>query len=179
MINCLKCNTPLILNIDAKNNDFKCKNCCEKYKLFFEKKILKIIHNKKQLNFFINDLSNCDKDFSLKNVYEMYSKGYLDCVKMLNSKYNQSDNTWQLSINKLKEKIGQNINAKLNKILNDSAETYSCNSCMSSYSSQDALANNFSCMICSNQLNLNNNSEEIESLKKNLLVLENTWSTSF
>jgi DNA-directed RNA polymerase subunit RPC12/RpoP len=176
MINCLKCNTPLILAIDAKNKEFKCKDCSEKYDLLFEKKILKITHKKKQLAFFINDLSNCDNDFSLKNVYEMYSKGYLDCIKMLNSKYNQSDNFWQLSIAKLKEKIAQNLNLKI-ELLNSAEESYICSTCMSSYSPQDALANNFSCIICSKQLILSNNLNEIEHFKKNLLTLGNAWTT--
>jgi DNA-directed RNA polymerase subunit RPC12/RpoP len=177
MINCLKCNTPLIIAIDAKNKDFKCKDCSEKYDLLFEKKILKIMHKKKQLAFFINDLSNCDNDFSLKNVYEMYSRGYLDCIKMLNSKYNQSDNFWQLSVAKLKEKIAQNLNLKINELLNSSDESYLCSGCMSKYSSNDAFANNFSCIICSKQLILNNNMDEIESFKKNLLTIGNAWTT--
>lgn len=179
MINCLNCGSSLVINIDAKNKDFKCKNCSEKYELFIEKKILKIIHKKKQLTFLISDLSNCDNEFSLKNVYEMYNKGYLDCVKTLNSKYNQSDNYWELSINKLKEKIAQNINLKINNILNSTAENYSCNSCMSNYSSQDALINNYSCIVCSKQLFLNDNMNEVDNLKKNLLTLQNNWITSF
>jgi len=179
MIGCVNCNSPLVLNIDAKNNDFKCKECGEKYGLVFENKMLKILNKKKQIKFFINDLSSCDKDFSLKNVYEMYNKGYLDCVKMLNSKYNQSDNFWQLSINKLTSKISHNINIKLSKALNSTDEVYSCNNCMSEYSSEDALSNNYSCIICSSQLVIKNNLNEIEELKKNLIILENNWSTSF
>ncbi|MFA5333058.1 MAG: hypothetical protein WC376_01020 [Candidatus Nanoarchaeia archaeon] len=179
MISCLNCGNSLTINIDAKNKDFKCKDCYEKYELFFEKKILKIIHKKKQLTFFITDLSNCDKEFSLKNVYEMYNKGYLDCIKLLNSKYNQSDNCWELSVNKLKEKISQNIKLKINNILNSNAEVYECGSCMSNYSSQDALVNNYSCIICSKQLSLKNNMSEVDDLKKNLLTLETNWVTSF
>jgi transcription initiation factor IIE alpha subunit len=177
MINCLKCGISLIINIDAKNKDFKCKECSEKYELLFEKKILKIIHKKKQLTFFINDLSNCDNEFSLKNVYEMYNKGYLDCVKLLNVQYNQSDNYWQLSINKLKEKISKNIELKINNLINSNTENYTCNSCMSTYSSQDALINNYSCIMCLKPLFLKNNLNEVDTLKKNLLTLEINWAT--
>ena len=179
MISCLKCNAPLILNIDAKNNDFSCKNCAEKYNMLFDKKMLKISRKNKHLNFFIHDLSNCDEGFSLKNVYEMYNKGYLDCVKTLNSKYNQSDNYWQLSIAKLKDKISHGINSKINSIINSGDEMYLCDKCMSQYSSQDALVNNYSCIMCSGQLILKDKMDDVEELKKNLLSVEGSWSTSF
>ncbi|MDD4353759.1 MAG: hypothetical protein PHN56_04855 [Candidatus Nanoarchaeia archaeon] len=179
MITCLNCNNDLILAIDVKNNDFKCKDCSEKYDLLFDKKVLKIINKNHQLSFFINDLSNCDSKFSLKNVYEMYNKGYLDCVKMLNSKYNQSDNIWHLSVNKLKEKISQNINLKINTILNSNTESYICSSCKANYSSNEALFNNFSCIMCLNQLVINNNFEEVEHLKENLILIEHNGFIPF
>ncbi|MDD2678556.1 MAG: hypothetical protein PHG04_02405 [Candidatus Nanoarchaeia archaeon] len=176
MVKCVKCLNPLIINIDAKRQEFKCRDCSENYKVLFEKKMLKICHEKKFISFFLNDLSNCDKDFSLKNVYEMYNKGYLDCVKSLNSKYNQSDNLWQLSLCKLKKKIKNNIEIKMNYLLNSAAENYECVNCNSKYSNNEALLNNFSCIMCSSPLSVENNESKISVLRDGLLNIDKEWS---
>jgi transcription initiation factor IIE alpha subunit len=174
MIVCLNCSKPLILSIDAKNNDFKCSECGEKYGLIFDKKNLTINHKNKHINFFFNDLPNCSRGFALKNVYEMYGKGYIECIKTLNSKYNQSDNLWQLSLQKLKDKLSENINAKLNES-QISKQSYYCPLCHFEYSSDDALHNNFSCIACLSSLNEKNNMEDSKELKQSLAMLSNNW----
>ncbi len=174
MIVCLNCSKPLVLFIDAKNNDFKCSECSEKYDLIFNKKNLSIMHKNKYINFFFNDLPNCSKGFTLKNVYEMYGKGYIECIKTLNSKYNQSDNLWQLSLQRLKDKLSENINSKINESSMSKASYY-CPLCHFEYSSDDALHNNFSCIACLSSLNEKTNINDVNELKRNLAMLSNNW----
>lgn len=173
MTNCLYCKKPLILMIDAKNSEFKCKNCEKDYELLFKNKILTIKKDNKKLCFFLNDLSNCDDFFSQKNIYDMYNKGYVNCVKILNSKYIQSDNFWELSISKLKDKLKKNIELKIQKELN-MEDCFFCKKCNSKYSNQEALINNFSCIICNLNVETYDNSKKINSLNTLLNNVINT-----
>lgn len=149
---------------------------------------MEISSNKKRIKLLLNGISFCNNKLLKKTVYELYSGGYVNCVKSLNTEFNNHDNKWIMPVNKLLNLSLKNYSSKIDSLnqkqtsLNLGEQSYNCNSCKTSYSFEDSLKNNFNCATCSLALSqsnkvhdANNIQNEINLLKKEAELLSCGW----
>ncbi|MBN1923449.1 MAG: hypothetical protein JW791_01665 [Nanoarchaeota archaeon] len=188
MVNCLRCNNKLTLVIDLKNSNFKCKKCDTVYDLIIKDKIVSVGLDGKSINFFLNDISFFNNELSKKTIYELYNKGYVKCIKTLNTAFNDHYNNWELSLDNLKNNVINNSNKTINSLTNSlkrvnlSQANYSCPSCGFVLSFEEAVNANFLCNACSENLKIfdpvaesNEINNKIEYIKEKILTLERGW----
>ena len=188
MIGCLKCKKPLKILINLKEPSFKCSSCAENYEFLLENKNLTIKKKNKNINFYFDNLSVSNNDFNNKTVYELYKSGYINCVKTLNPDFCDHNSKWVMDLNNAKQNIIKNFEQKINLLNNESLNVhttevkYYCASCSSVYNFGRAVDNNFTCSICSDNLQPQNADNEIlkinskkELLNNKLLLLRTGW----
>lgn len=185
MLECLKCKKPLTLSIDAESFNSKCRRCGQQYNLSLQGRHAAIAFGKQKLELGLNDISSCSTEFSKKILYEMYNKGYIKCLKMINSKFNNHDSEWVLPVNE-----ALNISFKwyndniglLSEELDHLAcmeQSYMCPSCRASVSFSDAVAVSFLCPTCKKQLGEFKIEDKKKMLEKNILTLKKEQAALF
>jgi len=179
MINCLYCQKPLKIMIDLKDNKFTCKDCKKEYNLGLNNKLMTVSCKNKKINFLLNDISSCSDKLSNNTIYDLYTKGYVKCTKVLNQIYNEHYSNWEMPLNSIKDLIVQKAENSIKELDNNirriqsSEESYTCSKCGNTYPFEKAVNNNFSCMICSSQLKPFNKNDEIKNINSSISFLNN------
>ena len=189
MLECLKCKKPLTLRVDLESHKALCTNCSQEYNLSLLNKNIIISDGKKTSSISFTHSSFCDNKLSKKIFYELYKEGYVKCLKVVNTNFNNNDSEWLMPVKEIVERsrnwYDNAISRLKNKLdsLSYSEQIFYCPSCKSSSDFGIAVRNNFVCCTCSSNLKESKVETEksivlnqISSLRNEALSVFSRWS---